>query len=834
MCIYSRFWIEWEKENLAPYAVLSEDPWYTQRNDDNGSPGADKDPLDRFGSRSRYRTVFEIDKDRITNSQAFRRLEYKTQVFVTHEGDNYRTRLTHSLEVSEIARHIARSLRLNEHLVEAIALGHDLGHAPYGHIAERAINEWINNKANDLPLRGKYYFCHNRNSVEVVEHLEPGYDWDNRDRRKDFAQGLNLTKAVREGILVHTSMGYRGEAHLQTVNSSHYEDAIKKLSASNRVEKKIFYPGTLEAQVVRVSDDIAQRIHDLEDGLRSNMISKKDICDCIGEFFSEETDVFFQIEFNFGKRTPLKKIDSENDTETATFDRRRDITRKRRWQIRTGQKVMYMPKAFLHQVVMLAMDNMNGTEKSLNYNKHFLKVKFDYKKLQDNIHREINEWWADKDYQRYFTLAAKIAFLLHMWRSPEDLSILDREEQHLARSRVLKYLMLLLGIMGLGQNNIEPPAYHIVAFLRGIMLANVIEHSFWHMHSLLDSRFRSPDQEGQHTNGFKSSKPVKKIHDGFFYLFFVVVDGLTEKTNGEIKFQPAEEDSRIYCFRFDKKKFKTIKKVLEKFKPTFEKIIASNGTCLPSLMESDRFIKARRVIWLNKSQEPVKTQRVHFDIEENGKYKPMTVLLENIRIFFTGYKDLCPSVHPDTCQFNKQFNTICDICPYHSKGTRHADINRLIQFDDYLRALDDKLRKLISQKLHNSSRIARMNYMGKKVILHLLNAYLENPRLMHDRVWSRLRCYKDMPEVSPSIRNWQGKPIYEREATVIGDDIYNPLTGKAAAGTEGTYKCNQYSLVRRIIEHLSGMTDRYIINEYNRLTQGGREVEMTDETYFFS
>ena len=159
MCLYSTFWLQWEKKNLAPYAVHSDHPWYTARR----APDLRAGTRDPSGSRSRYRTSFEIDKDRITNCQAFRRLEYKTQVFVTHEGDNYRSRLTHSLEVAETARHISRALRLNEHLTEAIALGHDLGHAPYGHVAESAVNSWIHEKAKFL--RDRFYFCHNRNSV---------------------------------------------------------------------------------------------------------------------------------------------------------------------------------------------------------------------------------------------------------------------------------------------------------------------------------------------------------------------------------------------------------------------------------------------------------------------------------------------------------------------------------------------------------------------------------------------------------------------------------------------------------------------------------------------
>ncbi len=301
MCIYSTFWSNWEHHNLAPYAIHSDNPWYSQRGEEAQIDAA----LDPYGNRSRYRTAFEIDKDRITNSQAFRRLEYKTQVFVTHEGDNFRTRLTHSLEVAEIARHMARALRLNENLVEAIALGHDLGHAPYGHVAEVTINEWVQKKLKPHQLGDEYYFCHNRHSLENIDHLEPGYDWDDRGRSKGF--GMNLTRAVREGILVHTSAGYRGIPHERANFKDNLENAIRKLSEATR-SKGLFYPGTLEAQIVRISDDLAQRIHDLEDGLRSGILKKEHIRNEVNKFFDDIQGKIFNKDATYKDAYLIHKI----------------------------------------------------------------------------------------------------------------------------------------------------------------------------------------------------------------------------------------------------------------------------------------------------------------------------------------------------------------------------------------------------------------------------------------------------------------------------------------------------------------------------------------------
>ncbi|HWO57225.1 MAG TPA: deoxyguanosinetriphosphate triphosphohydrolase [bacterium] len=186
-----------------------------------------------------YRTEFQRDRERIIHSAAFRRLEYKTQVFVNHEGDNYRTRLTHTIEVAQIARSIARAMALNEDLAEAIALAHDLGHTPFGHAGEDALN------AKMAPDGG---FSHNRQSLRVVEVLEeryPGYT------------GLNLTFEVREGIVKHETVYDRPEARLPDFHPE--------------------WRPTLEAQLVNFADEIAYNSHDLDDGLRADMFAWEDL-----------------------------------------------------------------------------------------------------------------------------------------------------------------------------------------------------------------------------------------------------------------------------------------------------------------------------------------------------------------------------------------------------------------------------------------------------------------------------------------------------------------------------------------------------------------------------
>ena len=176
-----------------------------------------------------YRTAYQRDKDRIIHSAAFRRLEYKTQVFVTHVGDYFRTRLTHSLEVSQIARTIGRVLKLNEDLIEAIALAHDVGHTPFGHSGERVLNDLMRDVGG---------FEHNAQALRVVDLLEERYP---------TFPGLNLTAEVRRGILKRKK-AYEDEG----------QDLVAFLS--------------LEAQVVDVADEIAYNSHDCDDGIKSKLV----------------------------------------------------------------------------------------------------------------------------------------------------------------------------------------------------------------------------------------------------------------------------------------------------------------------------------------------------------------------------------------------------------------------------------------------------------------------------------------------------------------------------------------------------------------------------------
>jgi dGTPase len=189
----------------------------------------------------RGRSEYQRDRDRIIHSNAFRRLEYKTQVFINHEGDLFRTRLTHSLEVAQIARSVARSLRLDEDLTEAIALAHDLGHTPFGHTGQDALNACMK------PYGG---FEHNLQSLRVVDVLEQRYG---------AFDGLNLTFEAREGILKHCSL--KNARTLGDVG----ERFIRKQRPS------------LEAQIANLADEIAYNNHDVDDGLRSGLIELKSL-----------------------------------------------------------------------------------------------------------------------------------------------------------------------------------------------------------------------------------------------------------------------------------------------------------------------------------------------------------------------------------------------------------------------------------------------------------------------------------------------------------------------------------------------------------------------------
>jgi len=198
------------------------------------------------------RSEYQRDRDRIVHSTAFRRLVYKTQVFLNHEGDLFRTRLTHSLEVAQLGRSIARTLGLNEDLVEAIALAHDLGHTPFGHAGQDALNECL--RTAD-PLSGG--FEHNLQSLRVVDFLE--------ERYPDF-DGLNLTFETREGVLKHCS-----QRHAEQLVMTEPQGVGRRFL--DRTQP------SLEAQLCNLADEIAYNAHDVDDGVRSGLISLEQLQD---------------------------------------------------------------------------------------------------------------------------------------------------------------------------------------------------------------------------------------------------------------------------------------------------------------------------------------------------------------------------------------------------------------------------------------------------------------------------------------------------------------------------------------------------------------------------
>ncbi|MDZ7290145.1 MAG: dNTP triphosphohydrolase [candidate division KSB1 bacterium] len=234
-------WQKFESQWLAPYACSSVGAHATRRFAEEEHP---------------YRTAFQRDRDRIIHSRAFRRLKHKRQVFLITEGDHFRTRLTHTLEVAQIARTMARALGLNEDLVEAIALGHDLGHTPFGHLGEAVLNDIMQGRDT---LEGLFDggsfggFKHNYQSLRVVDLLEQKYEFP----------GLNLTAPVREGILKHTRL----KRDLFQYPAFDVHGLAFELDLAT----------TLEGQVAAIADEVAQRTHDLEDGLRAGLVEVEEV-----------------------------------------------------------------------------------------------------------------------------------------------------------------------------------------------------------------------------------------------------------------------------------------------------------------------------------------------------------------------------------------------------------------------------------------------------------------------------------------------------------------------------------------------------------------------------
>ncbi|MBM3590092.1 MAG: dNTP triphosphohydrolase, partial [Alphaproteobacteria bacterium] len=208
-----------------------------------------------------YRSLFEADRHRIINSSAFRRLQYKTQVFVNHQGDHYRTRLTHTLEVAQISRWIAGALDVNQDLSEIISLAHDLGHPPFGHAGEESLNKVMTNYGG---------FSHNVHTLKLITKIE--------NRLIDF-EGLNLTFATLEGVAKHN-----GKINLDELEKDNYIQQFNRL-----FDLELTKNPSLEAQISALSDDIAYNNHDIEDGLRAQLFDVKELFELplVGEIYHQ-------------------------------------------------------------------------------------------------------------------------------------------------------------------------------------------------------------------------------------------------------------------------------------------------------------------------------------------------------------------------------------------------------------------------------------------------------------------------------------------------------------------------------------------------------------------
>ena len=280
---------ELERINLSPYAALSAESVGRARSED-------KCPI---------RTDFQRDRDRIIHCKAFRRLKHKTQVFIDPEEDHYRTRLTHTLEVSQIARTIARALRLNEDLTEAISLGHDLGHTPFGHAGERALDEVYREYVPDASFR------HNEQSLRVVDLLE-------RD-----GQGLNLTKEVRDGIVSHSKGSDDIGFDCPDVNE------------------------TLEGSIVRIADRIAYINHDIDDAIRAGVLTESDLpADCVSVLGSRHSERIATMVIDLVENSRDKPSLAMSDDVLAAMNKLKDFLFERVYgQTAAGPRVEELRKA---------------------------------------------------------------------------------------------------------------------------------------------------------------------------------------------------------------------------------------------------------------------------------------------------------------------------------------------------------------------------------------------------------------------------------------------------------------------------------------------------------
>ena len=255
---------------------------------------------------SPLRTAFARDRDRIIHSQAFRRLKHKTQVFVYHEGDHYRTRLTHSIEVAQVARSVARALGLDEDLAEALALAHDLGHTPFGHAGEKELDQLMR------PYGG---FDHNAQSLRILTKLE---------RRYALFDGLNLSWETLEGLVKHNGPLVNAEGDpVGRYRERGLPEAILEYAADHELELSSF--ASAEAQVAAISDDIAYNAHDIDDGLRASLFGLIDLGDVplAGEALSQVLTLYPDLEHDRVVHETVRRVMSQMVVDVITETKRR-------------------------------------------------------------------------------------------------------------------------------------------------------------------------------------------------------------------------------------------------------------------------------------------------------------------------------------------------------------------------------------------------------------------------------------------------------------------------------------------------------------------------------
>ncbi len=313
---------QWERDALAPWA----------------SRAADSRGRERSEPPDAVRTAFQRDRDRVLHSKAFRRLKHKTQVFIDPEEDHFRTRLTHTLEVTQIARTIARALQLNEDLTEAIALAHDLGHPPFGHAGEEALDAAIRLFVPDAGFR------HDLQSLRVVDLLEFGTGElfpDDVAYTAPATPGLNLTWEVRDGIARHS----KGRKDLT--------DTTAELAA------------TLEGKVVRIADRVAYVNHDIDDAFRAGVLKRSDLpreqLESLGHTHSERIATMVQdiVEFSEGSR----RVEMSQPIAAATDELKEFLFKRVYWNASTGNQDLRKSQHVIRALFSLYMDQpeqMNG------------------------------------------------------------------------------------------------------------------------------------------------------------------------------------------------------------------------------------------------------------------------------------------------------------------------------------------------------------------------------------------------------------------------------------------------------------------------------------------